>query len=79
MLSHEENQLLEWLGSLAVPHRIVVTKVDKLSASERGAALNRFRDASRGVLGPLFVSGQTGDGLGAIWRVIQATMTSPHA
>jgi GTP-binding protein len=78
-LEDEENQLLEWLDSLAVPHRIIVTKVDKLSAAERGTALTRFRDASRGASGPLFVSGQTGDGVAAIWRVIRATMTSAHA
>jgi GTP-binding protein len=78
-LEEEESQLLEWLASLAVPHRIVVTKVDKLSSSERGKALTRFREASRGGTGPLFVSGQTGDGVGGLWRVIRATMTAPRA
>jgi GTP-binding protein len=78
-LEEEEAQLLEWLGSLSVPYRIVVTKVDKLSASERGTALGRFKAASRGTTGPLFVSGQTGDGLAGLWRVIRATMTAPRA
>jgi GTP-binding protein len=78
-LEEEEAQLLEWLGSLAVPYRIVVTKVDKLSAGEKGVALGRFKAASRGTTGPLFVSGQTGDGLASLWRVIRATMTAPRA
>ena len=32
----QERQLYEWLGTIDVPAQIVFTKVDKLSASERG-------------------------------------------
>ncbi|MES1157742.1 MAG: ribosome biogenesis GTP-binding protein YihA/YsxC, partial [Haliangium ochraceum] len=35
-LEAEERQLVEWLGTLAVPVRVVFTKVDKLTASQRG-------------------------------------------
>ena len=37
----EERQLYEWLGSENVPVQIVYTKVDKLSASERGLLRER--------------------------------------
>jgi GTP-binding protein len=72
-LEAEEAQLVEWLQSLEVPYRIVVTKLDKLSATERGAATARLKGEGR--TPPLFVSGQTGDGLAALWRVIRAAVT----
>jgi GTP-binding protein len=72
----EEAQLVEWLDSLAVPHRLVVTKVDKLSAGERGAAAGRFRGTFTGGA-PLFVSGETGDGVSGLWRVIRAAASAP--
>jgi GTP-binding protein len=74
-LETEEAQLIEWLDSLSVAHRIVVTKVDKLSAGERGAVEGRFRGSFAGA--PLFVSGQTGDGVPNLWRVIRAAASAP--
>jgi GTP-binding protein len=74
-LEAEEAQLVEWLSSLAVPYRIVVTKVDKLSSGDRAAALARFRPFGQiggGAPPALFVSGQTGEGLAALWRAIRA-------
>jgi GTP-binding protein len=68
-LELEEAQLIEWLETLPMPHRIVITKVDKLSAGERGAATAKFRAAGGS---PLFVSGQTGEGVDRLWRVIRA-------
>src|SRR5947207_2648039 len=68
-LEAEEAQLVEWLASLDMPHRIVVTKVDKLSAGDRAAATARFRAA---LARPLFASGHTGQGVGQLWRVIRA-------
>ena len=44
-LGGEERQLIEWLDSLAVPHRLVVTKIDKLSTTARGALGDRMRRA----------------------------------
>ena len=35
-IEDEERQLYEWLGTIDVPAQIVFTKVDKLSATERG-------------------------------------------
>jgi GTP-binding protein len=68
-LEIEEAQLIEWLETLSMPHRIVVTKVDKLSTADRGAVTKRFRAAGGS---PLFVSGQTGEGVDRLWRVIRA-------
>jgi ribosome biogenesis GTP-binding protein YsxC/EngB len=72
----EERQLYEWLGSEGVPAQIVFTKVDKLSASERGLLRDRTRQmfgagkpgARRAV--PLFVSGETGEGVPELWAAI---------
>jgi GTP-binding protein len=75
-LAAEEGQLIEWLVSLGVNHRLVVTKVDKLSASERGAleaqmrrALPRHGDAPPPP--PLLVSGDTGEGTDRLWQTIR--------
>jgi GTP-binding protein len=73
-LEVEEAQLIEWLQTLAMPHRIVVTKVDKLSTGDRGTVTSRFRAAGGS---PLFVSGQTGEGVDRLWRVIRAACESP--
>jgi len=67
----EELQLVEWLRSEHVPCQLVVTKTDKLSAAERGAA----RSKSRAAFGPdapalSLVSGQTGDGVDALWSLL---------
>ena len=70
-LAAEETQLLEWLATLVVPVQLVFTKVDKLSANERGVLRASLRAS-----GPpstrraLFVSGQTGDGVDELWGVI---------
>jgi GTP-binding protein len=68
-LEAQEAQLVEWLQSLSVPHRIVVTKVDKLSAGEQGVAKGRFR-------GAILVSGETGEGVPGLWRVIRGAVTA---
>lgn len=67
----EEEQLLEWLASLVVPVQLVFTKVDKLTAGERGALRGSLRGpGAPRARRPLFVSGQTGDGVGELWSVI---------
>jgi GTP-binding protein len=71
-IEDEERQLYEWLGTERVPAQIVFTKVDKLTASERGLLRARtkaaFGGARRG--GPLLVSGETGEGLPALWAAM---------
>ena len=65
-IEDEERQLYEWLGTEHVPAQIVFTKVDKLPASARGVLREKARASFRGGRrsgGPLFVSGQTGEGV----------------
>ena len=72
-IEDEERQLYEWLGTENVPAQIVFTKVDKLNASARGLLRERARASFRGAgrsAGPLFVSGQTGEGVDALWGAI---------
>jgi len=72
-IEDEERQLYEWLGTENVPAQIVFTKVDKLTASARGLLRERARATfrgRRGAAGPLFVSGQTGEGVDALWGAI---------
>jgi GTP-binding protein len=70
-IAGEEMQLLEWLQGMHVPAHFVITKADKLGASERGLLRQEIRKG----LGPLaasvsLASGQTGEGVDAIWARI---------
>jgi GTP-binding protein len=72
-IEDEERQLYEWLGTENVPAQIVFTKVDKLNASARGVLRERARASFRGgrrSVGPIMVSGQTGEGVDALWTAI---------
>jgi GTP-binding protein len=74
-LEDEERQLYEWLGSEGVPAQVVITKVDKLSASERGALRARSRSWFGAAAGarralPLLVSGETGEGMPELWAAV---------
>jgi GTP-binding protein len=71
-LGEEERQLIEWLVSLGVNHRLAITKVDKLNASERGALEDRMRRALPAPAPPpLLVSGETGEGIDRLWLTIR--------
>jgi len=65
----EERQLYEWLGTEHVPAQIVLTKVDKLSATERGLLRERCRKTFGG-RAPILISGETGEGVPALWAAI---------
>ena len=65
----EERQLYEWLGTEHVPAQIVLTKVDKLSATERGLLKERSRK-SFGRRAPILVYSESGEGLVALWSAI---------
>jgi GTP-binding protein len=70
-LGGEERQLIEWLDSLGVSQRVVVTKVDKMTAAARGALGDRLRRAQpEGLPPPLLVSGETGEGVDRLWALI---------
>jgi len=70
----EELELLTWLAGLSVMGRIVATKIDKLTAGEKGLLPDTIKRsvAGRGVRVPpvLPVSGQTGEGVQRLWRTI---------
>jgi GTP-binding protein len=68
-IADEERQLYEWLGTEKVPAQIVFTKVDKLSATERGLLKERSRKMF-GRRGPILVSGESGEGLAALWTAM---------
>lgn len=68
-LEDEERQLYEWLGTEQVPAQVVFTKVDKLSASEKGLLKNKSRALFRGRL-PILASGDTGEGIPQLWDAI---------
>jgi GTP-binding protein len=65
----EERQLYEWLGTENVPAQIVLTKVDKLSATERGVLREGCRRTFAG-RAPILISGETGEGVPALWAAI---------
>jgi GTP-binding protein len=67
----DERELLDWLDSLGIAHQLVVTKVDKLSAGERGALKEKIKASFGGKAPPVaLVSGETGEGVDHLWRVI---------
>jgi len=69
----EESDLLRWLEHLNRPHRIVVTKVDKLSRNKQVRPLRTIAETlacPRDAL--LLFSAKTGQGLEALWRAIDA-------
>lgn len=76
----EEDQLIEWLGSLGVPMQVVFTKVDKLAPRERAKLLAGMRSAGRSTSSrpPLLVSAETGEGIVELWQVIFDAMAA-HA
>jgi GTP-binding protein len=80
-LGDEELQLMEWLELVHVPCHVVVTKADKLSASERGLLRERLRKESRSAgTSVSLVSGATGEGVDALWaRIAHALTIEPGA
>jgi GTP-binding protein len=76
-IEEEERQLDEWLATLGVRRRVVVTKIDKVGSAARGALLARIRRA----LGPdapppLAVSGETGEGMGPLWSLLAGAVAA---
>ncbi len=63
-----ENDLatLHWLRGRALDPFVVVTKIDKLSRSERAKALDRFEQLCGQPV--LAVSAATGEGLEDLWK-----------
>jgi GTP-binding protein len=83
-LEDEERQLYQWLGTEHVPAQVVFTKIDKLSTHERGELRARcrawFGAPGPGRASPLMVSGETGEGTGALWAaILQAAAAQEQA
>ncbi|MDX2023413.1 MAG: ribosome biogenesis GTP-binding protein YihA/YsxC [Deltaproteobacteria bacterium] len=66
----EEGQLIEWLDSLGIPSRLVATKIDKLTAGERGL-LNKT------IPGAIGASGLNGEGVDRVWKAVMASKVAP--
>jgi len=67
-----DRQLTDWLRARDVPHRVVLTKIDKISRGRRPAivaAAARTLGISDGQL-PLPVSAISGDGISMLWGTI---------
>lgn len=69
-----DRELLEWLRASGLPHRAVLTKIDKLSGNEKARAVQTASLwlGTPPAAGPLPVSARTGDGIPALWRTIDA-------
>ena len=70
-------QAAHWFSSMQVDHRIVATKIDKLSRSERARNLKAL-EHSLG-MPPLPVSAANGEGLDALWKMIVSLARTGHA
>jgi GTP-binding protein len=64
-------QAARWLGSLGIDVRIVATKIDKLSRSERARNLEAIVDSFETAVLP--VSAASGEGMDELWRMIVKT------
>jgi len=70
-LDIEDRQLLEWLSVIGRPFVVVATKIDKLSASERGLCTTKIAKSMAPVkCRVLAVSGETGEGMERLWPVL---------
>lgn len=63
-----DRQAYEWIGRLVEAPRIVATKIDKLSRSERARNLRELARVFD--VEPIAVSSVTGEGLDDLWRAI---------
>ena len=70
-------QAARWLGSMDVDFRVVATKVDKLSRSERARNVKAL-ELTLGIP-PLPVSAADGEGMDALWKTIVSLARTAHA
>jgi GTP-binding protein len=73
-----DQELVEWLRSRGLRMQVVLTKIDKLPRGDRGPAVGRAIGALdlTTVAPPLGVSAVTGDGLPALWRVLDDALAA---
>jgi len=68
-----DREIIDWLRSRSIPTQTVLTKIDKLSRGSRSAAIRRAAetlDLNATETPLLGVSAVTGDGLAALWRIL---------
>jgi GTP-binding protein len=70
-------QAARWFDSIGVGYRVVATKIDKLSRSERARNLKALELTSG--MPPLAVSATSGEGLDALWKMIASLAKTGHA
>jgi GTP-binding protein len=61
-------QAARWLAAVQVAHRVVATKIDKLSRSERARNLKAL-ETTFGIP-PLAISATSGEGMDTLWKTI---------
>jgi GTP-binding protein len=73
VLGGQDLETIDWLTSIGRPPIVVATKVDKLKASERVAALRRLQDALGSIEGEGFIpySSVTGEGRERLWAALK--------
>lgn len=71
-----DRQAAEWLAGLGVRYRVVATKIDKLSRSERARNLRALEDIF--AMPPLPVSAASGEGLDTLWKTIASLARAGH-
>jgi GTP-binding protein len=71
-----DTQAARWLESMQVTYRVVATKIDKLSRTERARNVKALELVSG--LPPLPVSAASGEGLDALWKTIASLVRANH-
>jgi GTP-binding protein len=72
-----DRQAAAWMASMGVPYRVVATKIDKLSRTERARNMKAL-ELTLGIA-PLAVSAASGEGLDALWKTIASLARTGHA
>ena len=70
-------QAARWLASLDVEYRVVATKIDKLSRTERARNMKTLEQTFGTT--PLAVSAASGEGMDALWKTIASLARTGHA
>jgi GTP-binding protein len=70
-------QAAEWLSAMQVEHRVVATKIDKLSRSERARNLKALETTFG--MPPLAVSATSGEGMDTLWKTIASLARTGRA
>jgi GTP-binding protein len=74
----DDRQMLDFLGEIGVPAIIVVTKIDKLTASERGKRIHEVvRDLTLDADQVIAFSASTGEGRDELGSAVESLLAQP--